>query len=161
MPTTQFKVSDMDCLDCVKKVERAVRGLDGVTEVSANLMSQVVRITHNGNDREAFKQAIHTVGYTVADDARTVFSIPDMECAGCAEKVETAIRELAGITEVITSVMSQKVTVFYAPEAVSQEGISTVIRDAGYTPGEGKSDAQPTPSFWKNRKNCFFYAPFG
>ena len=155
MPTTQFKLPDMDCPGCIEKVERTIGELDGVQDVSASLMSQVVHITHNGNDPQDFKMALQAIGYMVAEDARVVLSVPDMECAGCAEKVEMAIRGLDGVSDVITSVMSQKVTVMYVSDAVNKEGISAVVRDAGYTPGEGSADEFVTQSFWRNPEKVF------
>ncbi|MFT5367736.1 MAG: Cd2+/Zn2+-exporting ATPase [Candidatus Latescibacterota bacterium] len=152
--TTQFKVTDMDCPDCIEKVERAIRVVAGVSDVSASLMAQNVNITHTGTPRDALVQAIQTAGYTVVADMRTVFSVTDMECAGCAEKVERAICALDGIVDVTTSVMSQKVTVCYDPETVTPNAITHAIRQAGYTPDGGL-----VPTFWRNReKMCTLFA---
>jgi Cd2+/Zn2+-exporting ATPase len=157
---TQFKVTDMDCPDCIEKVERAVRMVAGVSDVSASLMAQNVHVTHTGAPREALIQAIQTAGYTVTADTRTVFSVTDMECAACGEKVERAICALDGIVSVTTSVMSQKVTVIYDADAVTANGITYVIRQAGYTP-----DGELAPTFWHNREKVltllsgiFFFA---
>ena len=86
--------------------------------------------------------------------AATKFKVPDMECGHCAEKIEMAIRELDGVSDVITSVMSQKVTVMHAANTVSPQGISDAVREAGYTPDETSGEAA-TKSFWQNREKMF------
>ncbi|MDA0709123.1 MAG: heavy-metal-associated domain-containing protein, partial [bacterium] len=63
MPTSQFKVTDMDCPDCIQKVERSVRTVAGVSDVSASLMAQNVKVTHSGAPREALVEAIRAAGY--------------------------------------------------------------------------------------------------
>ncbi len=78
-----------------------------------------------------------------------VYAIPDMECAGCAAKVERAIRGLDGVLEVSTSVMAQRVTVHYIQGVVDTRQMSSAIRDAGYTVGEGTPGK---PSFRKDRE---------
>ena len=81
---------------------------------------------------------------------RGVWSVPDMECADCAAKVERAVRGEVGIIDVTASVMSQRLTVRYDPAETSRDRIASAIRDAGYTPG-GSEDEGP-PSFWKDRE---------
>ncbi len=163
MATSHFKVPDMDCPTCVEKIERAIRTIRNVEEVSVNLMSQTVRITHGPIDQNLLKQTIQSIGYTIAEDRRAIWSVPDMECAGCAEKVERAIQALTGVSSVTTSVMSQKVTVTYDPTAIAPNAIAKAIGHAGYTPGE--TTAQTAPSFWQNREQVltclsgiFFFA---
>lgn len=90
------------------------------------------------------------------DVARMVLSVPDMECAGCAEKVERAVRSVDGICDVQTSVMSQKVTVHYAVDDTRVDLITEAIRDAGYSPN---ADGAEAVSFWRNReKVCTLFA---
>lgn len=85
-----------------------------------------------------------------------VLSVSDMECAGCAEKVERAIRSVSGIQDVHTSVMRQKVTVEYQGDETLSEEITEAIRKAGYSPNSGDA---PVVSFWRNReKVCTLFA---
>ncbi|MGA1197089.1 MAG: heavy metal translocating P-type ATPase, partial [Candidatus Latescibacterota bacterium] len=87
---------------------------------------------------------------------RLVLSVPDMECAGCAEKVERAVRSLVGICDVQTSVMSQKVTVHYLANDTHADVISEAIRQAGYSPNAEEVEML---SFWRNRERvCTLFA---
>ncbi len=93
-----------------------------------------------------------------------VYAIPDMECAGCADRVERAIQSLDGILEVSTSVMAQRVTVHYTHGVADADQISSAIQDAGYTVGQAAGDPD-SPSFWNDREKVltllsgiFFFA---
>ena len=80
---------------------------------------------------------------------RLSYSVPDMECAGCAASIERAIRELDGVSEVSASIMAQKVTLHYAPDTIDAPQIESAIRNAGYTVGE-KTGEEGETSFWRN-----------
>ena len=55
--TTRLKVTDMGCPDCVDKVEGGLRQVDGVSDVSASLMSQTVTVTHESVPRARLTEA--------------------------------------------------------------------------------------------------------
>lgn len=84
------------------------------------------------------------------------FKVADMECAGCADNIERAVRHLSGVDGVVTNVMSQKVTIHYTSEVIGLEDIKTAIRGAGYSPDV---DVPKDVSFWRNReKVCTLFA---
>ena len=94
------------------------------------------------------------------------FSVPDMECAGCAASIERSLSAIEGVDEITTSVMTQKVTVYYYPHSVDEASIASTIRKAGYDPHNiGAAEAAVGPhgavhkpsistpeTFWKNRE---------
>ena len=80
-----------------------------------------------------------------------VCRVPDMACADCAARVERAVRDLKGVSEVCTAVVSQKVTVSYELGAIHADEIASAIRDAGYTV-KADGDTDGSRSFWRNRK---------
>jgi Cd2+/Zn2+-exporting ATPase len=92
----------------------------------------------------------------IKEQAFYQLKVPDMECAGCADTIEKAVRRLSGVEEVTTHVMSQKVTVHYVSEKIGIGEINKAIRDAGYSPDvEGAEHV----SFWYNReKVCTLFA---
>ena len=69
-----FPVKGMHCAACVAKVERALRGVDGVAEANVNLATQraTVWVDPGAPGLPAMRQAVEGVGYTIpADTART------------------------------------------------------------------------------------------
>ena len=100
--STQLKVQGMDCPDCADKVERGLRRIEGVGDVRSSLMGRTVTVTHTGVDRGLLVAAIDAAGYAVEPEGRkAAFSVPDMECADCAARVERSVRGLAGVSDVI------------------------------------------------------------
>ena len=82
---------------------------------------------------------------TVSPTRATVsrFTIPDMECGGCAAKVERAIDQVDGVDSVTVSLVARRVAVQH-DASISRRAITTAIRDAGYSPEDAGSN-----SFWR------------
>lgn len=63
---SRYHVGGMDCSACGAKVDTAVRRLEGVTDVSVSVGTEMMTLTHNGDaDLQAVEQAIRRLGYTV------------------------------------------------------------------------------------------------
>ena len=43
--TKTYKLQDLDCANCARKMEDAIRKLDGVTEVHVNFLTQKMILT--------------------------------------------------------------------------------------------------------------------
>jgi len=70
----ELRVSGVDCAGCAAAIERAVGGLDGVTEVSVDVMRGTVRVAREGGRPENdVRRAIKRAGYAVVtpEDAET------------------------------------------------------------------------------------------
>jgi Cd2+/Zn2+-exporting ATPase len=68
-------------------------------------------------------------------DERTVtarLSVPDMDCASCAGKVETGLRHVDGITDLETMPTTGRVVVRYDPERTTEAALVEAIEGAGY-----------------------------
>lgn len=63
---SRYHVGGMDCSACGAKVDTAVRRLEGVTDVSVSVGTEMMTLTHEGNaDLQAVEQAIRRLGYIV------------------------------------------------------------------------------------------------
>ena len=71
------------------------------------------------------------------DDARNVdtasYSVPEMDCASCADKVETSVEKLDGIETVDPQVTSGRLSVTYDPSSTSAAEIEERVEKAGYS----------------------------
>lgn len=67
MTTTTFSVSGMTCQHCKMAVERAVRELQGVTQVEVKLESGQVAVSYDENlvQEPQIIEAINEAGYSV------------------------------------------------------------------------------------------------
>lgn len=60
--TKTFKMVDLDCANCARKMEDAIRKLDGVTEVHVNFLTQKMILTaEDGRFEEIVKEAVRCV----------------------------------------------------------------------------------------------------
>lgn len=62
----RFRVPDMTCKHCVATIDKAVRAVDGVDDITINLDAHVVAFSGSA-DRTAVETAIRDAGYTVED----------------------------------------------------------------------------------------------
>ena len=66
--------------------------------------------------------------------ARLELRVEGMNCASCVAAVERSIGKLPGVGSATVNLVTERVAVDYAAEAVSPARIKAAIRDAGYTP---------------------------
>ena len=69
-----FKIDGMTCAACVRRVEKAIAGLEGVSEVSVNLATEKATFTYNSGivRLSAFQEAIEKAGYKAREISKTV-----------------------------------------------------------------------------------------
>ncbi len=146
--TTTIQVLDMDCPDCVAKIEGRLSRLEGVNRVTANLMGQSVAIVHRDgtHGREVFRSAVVDMGYTVdSEPETTVLRVPDMDGPACAEKIELALGQIAGVSSVSANTVTGGVSVSHGSE-VSVTTLASVIGTAGYAVNEPLSESADPPA---------------
>lgn len=59
-------------------------------------------------------------------------NVPDISCGHCVAKVNQAVGELVGVSEVNASAATKKVTIAFDPHCVSVADIAARMKDAGY-----------------------------
>src|SRR5882724_3454998 len=94
-----FPVKGMHCAGCVAKVERALRGVEGVAEASVNLATEraTVWLGPDSPGLPAMRQAVEGVGYTVqAEAAGTEESDESDRKARAAEDRSLRVKALVG-----------------------------------------------------------------
>ena len=159
--TLELRVPEMDCSTCAGKVTNSVDRLEGIDDLDARVTSGRLVVAYDPTETSdaEIRERVRAAGYEiVGDDDRgageMTVSVPDMDCASCASKVETALEGADGVDEIETRPTSGRVTVGVA-EGTDPESITDAIESAGYdaTPldndGEPMADATPV---WKSRR---------
>ena len=69
MQALALKVEGMSCGGCAKSVERALRALDGVTDVQVSLAEKSVKIEYDSQKQsvQTLTQTIEYAGFDVVD----------------------------------------------------------------------------------------------
>ncbi|MEF8973469.1 MAG: copper ion binding protein, partial [Haloarcula sp.] len=132
----QLSVPEMDCPSCAGKVESSVRELAGIEAVDPQVATGRLTVEYDEaeTDVDAIAARVEAAGYTVADDGGETlrFSVPEMDCASCAGKVESALGKVDGLRAVETRPTTGTAVVTYDRNATTEGDIVAAIESAGY-----------------------------
>ncbi|EMA13066.1 zinc-transporting ATPase [Haloarcula marismortui ATCC 33800] len=153
----------MDCPSCAGKVESSVRELSGIKAVDPQVATGRLTVEYDETetDVDAIAARVEAAGYTVPDDGGETlrFSVPEMDCASCAGKVESALGGVDGIRSAETRPTTGTVVVTYDRDATTEGDLVAAIESAGYevteTTGEddtGTGQPDENGSLWTSSR---------
>jgi copper chaperone CopZ len=64
--------------------------------------------------------------------------VDDMQCAGCAGRVRTALMGIPGVVKVITSLDDHSAEVTFDEKSTTSNALLTALQGAGFQPGSKK-----------------------
>ena len=144
---SQFDVPEMDCPSCAGKVKSSVEALDGVETIDPQVATGRVTVSYDRatTDTAAIAERIRSAGYAVETPSETLrLSVPDMDCASCASKVESALDSVGGLASYETQPTTGTVVLTRTGAGPTEADIVTAIESAGYeveaTSGDGPTD---------------------
>jgi Au+-exporting ATPase len=124
-------IEGMSCASCVGRVEAALAQVDGVADVTVNLLTHKAEVRFIENrcvDRAALVLAVEKAGYKVSVET-TELMIQGMTCASCVGRVERALKAVSGVSEATVNLATERATV----KGVSNvEGLIAAVGKAGY-----------------------------
>ena len=135
--TLQLTVPEMDCPSCAGKVTKSVEKLEGIEELDPQPTTGALTVTFDPSqtDDKAVLDRIDKAGYSVerpSEEATGRFTVPEMDCPSCAQKVDKSLEGIDGITEIDLQPTTGMATVIYNPNAASEQAIIEAIEGAGY-----------------------------
>lgn len=94
----RLAISGMTCASCVRRVEQALQGVDGVAEASVNLASQSAEVAYMGSSAAEMTQrlsdVIRSAGYAVVESGVDQETGEDRERAARAEEMRQLRRDV-------------------------------------------------------------------
>lgn len=137
MKTESYKIIGMTCASCANAIERAVKKLDGASEVNVNLATEKMTVQYDEQkiNTEKVKTAVSKAGYEALEEIENKeISVPisGMTCASCAKSVEKAVSKLEGVESVNVNFATEKALIKYNPKTVRLSEIKQAISKAGY-----------------------------
>jgi P-type Cu+ transporter len=164
-----FAVTGMTCASCVRRIEKALHKVEGVSEASVNLATEKAKVMYDPNivNLDQLKAAVERAGYGVSamppdteptptdtpqeamiaktaagqDVGELLLPIEGMTCASCVTRVEKALGKVPGVREASVNLATEKARVAFDPAVVNLDQLKAAVAKAGYTVGE-----TPTPS---------------
>ena len=136
-------VEGMTCASCVIHVEHAFREVSGVTRVNVNLATEKAMVEvdlEQFNLQEAL-EAVDDAGYRILTQQWTLL-VGGMADSSSTTRVEEALREVSGVTNVAVGPAMEKAVVEVVPGAVTEGDLRQALTNAGYTL-EGIEEERP------------------
>ncbi len=135
-------ISGMSCASCVSHVEGALKELPGVSNVVVNLATNKANFSYDPQliKLDDMRRAVEDVGYAISATELTL-DVLGMTCASCVSHVETALKELDGVTSTIVNLGLGTAKVLYIPGIVSVSAMKRAVREAGYEAQERSEGA--------------------
>ncbi|TYT63028.1 heavy metal translocating P-type ATPase [Natrialba swarupiae] len=153
--TLELRVPEMDCPSCAGKVRNSVDRLDGIDRIEPRVTSGRLIVDYEPavTTEGAIRERVRAAGYTIESDASELtLSVPEMDCASCANKVKNALEETDGVEEIETRPASGRVTV--TTTEADAGNVTTAIEAAGYEATATGDDTQLADqrAVWKSRR---------
>src|SRR6056297_709036 len=105
--TLELRVPEMDCSSCAGKVTNSVDRLEGIDDLDARVTSGRLVVAYDPTETSdaEIRKRVRAAGYEIVDDDgrgddELTMSVPGMDCASCATKVETALEGADGVGEI-------------------------------------------------------------
>ncbi|HEY8492103.1 MAG TPA: copper ion binding protein, partial [Dehalococcoidia bacterium] len=126
-------VGGMTCASCVRRVERALKKVEGVEEAIVNLATERATVAFDPTavKLDALYQAVEEAGYQPRRE-RISLQVGGMTCASCVSRVERALRKVPGVLAASVNLATERATVEYVPAEVTPEDLVRAVVAAGY-----------------------------
>ena len=131
------KIGGMTCQACVKRVERAVNKINGVSEGSVNLATEKLSVSFDGEavDLDEIKKAVIDAGYSIEEENKissVTLSIEGMTCQSCVSRIEKKTSEMPGVEKISVNLATEKAVVDYRKNELKLSEIVKFINELGY-----------------------------
>lgn len=141
MARTVLSIEGMHCASCVFKIERALKGVPGVSKAVVNFANQKAYVDHT--DRVSFdtlKRLVEKTGYrvlgggeraTIKGLQKTTLAVSGMGSAHCEMLVTQALKKIEGVQSVKTDLPQGTATIEHEPR-VGLDVLIKAVKRAGY-----------------------------
>jgi Cu+-exporting ATPase len=124
-------LTGMTCASCVMRVEKALKAVPGVRDVSVNLATEAASVAAEASvNARPLAAAVRKAGYDVATTT-PVLKIGGMTCASCVAHVEKALLKVPGVLSASVNPATELATV-QALATVTIAALAAAVGKAGY-----------------------------
>jgi P-type Cu+ transporter len=128
-----FPIDGMSCASCVRRVEKAISAVPGVSTAAVNLATERADVEWAGKaNPQAVIGAITQAGYAVPSQHVDI-GIAGMTCASCVSRVEKAVAAVPGVISASVNLATERASIEVVAGTALQD-IELAVRKAGYEP---------------------------
>lgn len=127
-----LEIENLSCASCVNRAEKALAGVNGVSEASVNLATETASVSFSSPaNTNTLAKALDKAGYS-ARRATAVLDVEAMSCAACVGRVERMLAATPGVLEARVNLATERAFVTYLPSAVTVEEMAMKPTKAGF-----------------------------
>ncbi len=129
----ELPIIGMNCAGCANSIEGNLKSAEGVKSASVNFSSERATVEYDP-EKISVKDLVDIVassGYKVAL-AQLELPIAGMNCAGCANTIESALRRVRGVLEARVNFATERAYVEYIPGVADKSALIEAVEGAGY-----------------------------
>lgn len=136
-----LKISGMSCAACVRRIEKGLGKLPGVSAAEVNFATETASVHFPGDavTVSAIIAKIEALGFQVVTE-RLQYAVNGMTCAACASRIERVLSKLPGVYRVAVNLAAETATVDYYAAAIDSQTVKQKIESLGF--GVRTSDEQ-------------------
>jgi len=156
-----FPIRGMTCASCVNHVERALKSVPGVSEVSVNFATESVSLDFDSTltTPELLTHAVQEAGYEIPVQSHTI-KIGGMSCASCVSRVEKALRTIPEVRSANVNLATETAFLSTWTGGLVNSDLQQAITNAGYTiiresEGERSANSDFTQSQEESQRPLF------
>lgn len=127
----ELAVSGMTCASCVSRVEKVLRKIDGVSDVSVNLADEHATFRGSRATLAIAVGAIEKAGYGVIQE-HIELPITGMTCASCSARVEKALARVPGVLSAQVNLADERAVISSIGAMASTAVLIAAVEKAGY-----------------------------
>ena len=155
-----ISVTGMTCASCVRRIERALTKVEGVSQAAVNLATEQAKVNYDparsGLDQLA--AAIRKAGYGVRElppapappvaappspHQELTIPVAGMTCASCVRRIEKALSKVPGVEQATVNLATEQAHVVFDPALAGVQQLDAAIEKAGYRVGAAPTPVQP------------------
>ena len=129
-----LNIEGMTCASCVANVERALKGVDGVSQATVNLATEKATVKFDPElaPLSRLAAAVDDAGYKAGVEKVTL-NIGGMTCASCVGNVEAALQHVDGVLSATVNLATERATAEFLPGVVTIADLRRAVQGVGYT----------------------------
>ena len=140
-------ITGMTCANCSATIERNLKKVPGVAEVSVNYATEKATVAFDPSQTSpnAMTSLIGGLGYGVAQ-GKLEIPISGMTCANCSATIERNLKKMPGVVNANVNLATERASVEFIPTIVNYSDVKAKIVDLGYGVIEGSAGSRPADS---------------
>lgn len=135
MEKKQFEIEGMTCAACVRSVEKAATKVEGVSQVTVNLITNKMEVTYDPavTKLKDISENVEKAGYkAVLLTEPRQYSVEGMTCAACVNAVEKTAKKVPGVLGAEVNLTTEKLRITVDPNLFDADQLKRKIMIAGY-----------------------------